>query len=68
MIARESSDEDDVVQVELRHDGVSGFGEAAPIERYGESGASALAYVEAARPSSATTRSRWRRSRRGCRR
>ncbi|HEY8104144.1 MAG TPA: hypothetical protein VIE18_06485, partial [Gaiellaceae bacterium] len=46
VIAREASDEADVVQVELRHDGVSGFGEAAPIERYDESAASALAYVE----------------------
>lgn len=46
VISRESSDEDDVVQVELRHEGVSGFGEAAPIERYGESAASALAYLE----------------------
>ena len=50
VISRESSDEDDVVQVELRHDGVSGFGEGAPIERYEESGASALAYLEAAAP------------------
>ena len=48
VIARESSDEEDVVQVELRHDGVSGFGEGAPIERYGESGESALSYLEAA--------------------
>jgi L-alanine-DL-glutamate epimerase-like enolase superfamily enzyme len=48
VIARESSDEDDVVQVELRHDGVSGFGEGAPIERYAESVASALAYLEGA--------------------
>jgi L-Ala-D/L-Glu epimerase len=46
VISREASDEADVVQVELRHDGVAGFGEAAPIERYGESAASALAYVE----------------------
>jgi len=50
VIARESSDEDDVVQVELRHEGVSGFGEGAPIERYDESAASALAYLEAAAP------------------
>jgi L-Ala-D/L-Glu epimerase len=48
VIARESSDEEDVVQVELSHDGVSGCGEGAPIERYDESGASALAYLEAA--------------------
>ena len=46
VIAREASDEAEVVQVELRHEGVSGFGEAAPIERYGKSAASALAYVE----------------------
>lgn len=46
VIARESSDEDDVVQVELTHEGVSGFGEGAPIERYDESASSALAYLE----------------------
>ena len=46
VIAREASDEAEVVQVELRHEGVTGFGEAAPIERYGESAASALAYAE----------------------
>ncbi len=50
VISRESSDEDDVVQVELVHDGVTGFGEGAPIERYDESGESALAYLEAAAP------------------
>jgi L-Ala-D/L-Glu epimerase len=50
VIARESSDEDDVVQVELRHREVAGYGEGAPIERYDESGASALAYLEAAAP------------------
>ncbi len=46
VISRESSDAEDVVHVEVRHDGVVGFGEAAPIERYSESGASALAFVE----------------------
>jgi L-alanine-DL-glutamate epimerase-like enolase superfamily enzyme len=46
-ISRESQDEADVVQVEIAHEGVSGFGEAAPIERYDESAESALAYVEA---------------------
>jgi L-alanine-DL-glutamate epimerase-like enolase superfamily enzyme len=50
VIAREASDEAEVVQVELRHDGSSGFGEAAPIERYDETAASALAYVEAHAP------------------
>ena len=46
VIARESADWADVLQVELRHDGVSGFGEGAPIERYEESAESALAFVE----------------------
>jgi L-alanine-DL-glutamate epimerase-like enolase superfamily enzyme len=46
VIARESADTADVVQVEIQHDGVSGFGEGAPIERYGESAESALSYVE----------------------
>lgn len=46
VISRESRDTEDVVQVELRHGGVSGFGEAAPIERYSESAESALAFVE----------------------
>jgi L-alanine-DL-glutamate epimerase-like enolase superfamily enzyme len=50
VIAREASDEAEVVQVALRHDGSSGFGEAAPIERYDETAASALAYVEAHAP------------------
>jgi L-alanine-DL-glutamate epimerase-like enolase superfamily enzyme len=34
------------VVVEIRHEGVSGFGEAAPIERYEESAASAHAFAE----------------------
>jgi L-Ala-D/L-Glu epimerase len=46
VIAREQQDWADVVQVEVRHDGVAGHGEAAPIERYGESAGSALAFVE----------------------
>jgi L-alanine-DL-glutamate epimerase-like enolase superfamily enzyme len=44
-IARASQDTADVVWVEVVHEGVSGFGEAAPIERYEESAESALAYV-----------------------
>jgi L-alanine-DL-glutamate epimerase-like enolase superfamily enzyme len=46
VIARESQDVAEVVQVELRHGDVTGFGEAAPIERYDESAASALAWLE----------------------
>jgi L-alanine-DL-glutamate epimerase-like enolase superfamily enzyme len=45
VISRESADTADVMQVELRHDGVSGFGEAAPTEHYGETAESALAFV-----------------------
>jgi L-alanine-DL-glutamate epimerase-like enolase superfamily enzyme len=44
-IARGPQDEAALVEVEIRHDGVSGFGEAAPIERYEESAASALAWL-----------------------
>jgi len=46
VIAREATDDADVVHVALTHDGVTGYGEAAPIERYGESAESALAFVE----------------------
>ena len=48
VISREASDEVDVVHVEIRHGGISGFGEAAPNGRYDESAESALAYVGAA--------------------
>ena len=37
-----------MVYVEIRHDGVSGYGEAAPIERYDESATSALAFLQEA--------------------
>jgi L-alanine-DL-glutamate epimerase-like enolase superfamily enzyme len=46
VISRESSDTAETLVVELRHSGVSGFGEAAAIARYDESAESALAYVE----------------------
>jgi L-Ala-D/L-Glu epimerase len=45
-ISRGSEDEAEVVQVAIEHDGVTGFGEAAPIERYSESASSALAWLE----------------------
>ena len=45
VIARESSDTTQSLIVEVRHSGVSGFGEAAAIERYGESADSARGYV-----------------------
>jgi len=47
VISRSAHDSEEVVEVELTHSGVRGYGEAAPIERYDESGESAKAYVEA---------------------
>jgi len=50
VISRESQDEAEVVQVEVRHRDLVGHGEAAPIERYDESARSALAYLEGVDP------------------
>ncbi len=49
-IARSSQDVAELVQVEIAHGGVSGFGEAAPIDRYGQTAGSALAFVEEVAP------------------
>ena len=46
VISRGASDEAEVVVVEIRHDGVTGYGEANPIERYDESAGSALAFLQ----------------------
>lgn len=46
VISREAADHADVVHVTIVHAGRTGHGEAAPVERYGESAASALAFVE----------------------
>ncbi len=46
VIARESQDVADVVQVSITHDDITGRGEAAPIERYAETVDSALVFVE----------------------
>src|SRR5438874_580063 len=46
VISRGASDEAEVVVVEIRHDGVTGYGEANPIERYDESAATALAFLQ----------------------
>jgi len=48
VISRESRDEEEVVQVELRHEGLVGHGEAAPLERYDEDPAAAVAFLEEA--------------------
>ena len=47
VISRSAQDTADVVYVELEHDGVTGYGEATPIERYEQSAESALEYLEA---------------------
>jgi L-Ala-D/L-Glu epimerase / N-acetyl-D-glutamate racemase len=44
-IARESQDTVDVVDVEIRHEGLRGFGEATPLEHYGESADSARTWL-----------------------
>jgi L-alanine-DL-glutamate epimerase-like enolase superfamily enzyme len=46
VISRESQDWADVVHVSVSHGSVVGRGEAAPIDRYGETAASALEFVE----------------------
>jgi len=48
VIARESQDIVELVEVEIRHDGLVGYGEGAPIDRYGETVASATAWLEEA--------------------
>ena len=46
VISRSARDSEDVVVVELRHSGVSGFGEGQPVDRYEEKAESAQAYVD----------------------
>ena len=46
VISRSSQDAADVVEVEISHDGLSGFGQAAPVDRYAQSAESALEYAE----------------------
>jgi L-Ala-D/L-Glu epimerase / N-acetyl-D-glutamate racemase len=45
-ISRGSEDEAQVVQVEVSHEGTTGYGEAAPVARYDESADSALAWLQ----------------------
>jgi L-Ala-D/L-Glu epimerase len=49
-ISRSSQDIAQVVEVVVRHDGRSGFGEAAPIDRYDQTVDSALAWLEEVTP------------------
>jgi L-alanine-DL-glutamate epimerase-like enolase superfamily enzyme len=45
-ISRSTQNDVELAQVEVVHDGVSGFGEAAPIDRYDQTAASARAWLE----------------------
>jgi L-Ala-D/L-Glu epimerase len=47
-ISRDTTTEEEVVWVELRHDGAVGYGEAAPQPHYGESVESASAFLDGA--------------------
>src|SRR3546814_14603147 len=49
----------DVVTVEIGRDGLTGRGEGVPYPRYGESTASALAAIEAARGANEIGRASW---------
>jgi len=46
VISRDATDHADVVQASISHNGVQGFGEGAPVDRYGESADSAKAFVD----------------------
>jgi L-Ala-D/L-Glu epimerase len=46
VISRESTDFADVVHVALTHEGMTGYGEGAPVERYDESPRTAKRFVE----------------------
>jgi L-Ala-D/L-Glu epimerase len=45
-IARQSRDVEEVVHVELEHDGLVGYGEGAPVDYWGETTESLLAFLE----------------------
>jgi L-Ala-D/L-Glu epimerase len=49
-IAYASSDEEPVVGIELHHQGLVGYGEATPFDRYGETPATAIDWLERAAP------------------
>src|SRR2546421_7764566 len=46
VISRSAQDTAEVVYVEIDHEGVTGYGEATPIERYGQAAGSALDFLE----------------------
>jgi L-Ala-D/L-Glu epimerase len=49
-ISRQSRDVEEVVHVELEHDGIVGYGEGAPVDYWGETQESMLAFLEQEAP------------------
>jgi L-alanine-DL-glutamate epimerase-like enolase superfamily enzyme len=49
-IARQSRDLEEVVHVELEHDGIVGYGEGAPVDYWGETQDSMLSFLESEAP------------------
>jgi L-alanine-DL-glutamate epimerase-like enolase superfamily enzyme len=49
-IARQSRDVEDVVHVEIEHDGIVGYGEGAPVDYWGETTDSLRAFLEGEAP------------------
>ncbi|HEX6460242.1 MAG TPA: dipeptide epimerase [Thermoleophilaceae bacterium] len=49
-IARQSRDVEEVVQVEIEHDGIVGYGEGAPVDYWGETQDSMVAFLEEEAP------------------
>src|SRR3954453_5137270 len=45
-IARQSRDVEDVVHVEIEHDGIVGYGEGVPVDYWGETTDSLLAFLD----------------------
>ena len=50
-ISRQSRDVEEVVHVEFEHDGIIGYGEGAPVDYWGETQESMLAFLEEEAPS-----------------
>ncbi len=46
-IARGSTDSEDVIVVEVEHDGITGYGEGAPVDYWGETAAGMAAFIDA---------------------
>jgi L-alanine-DL-glutamate epimerase-like enolase superfamily enzyme len=50
VISRGASDEAETVVAEIQHEGVTGYGEGSPIDRYGETGANGVEFLRECAP------------------